>query len=251
MFNDVENIKLLFTSNKERKNHHVNNRKGHVLIFRTSGCGFHDFGDKIIKSPTGSITFVPEGSSYTFQPLGDEPCRSVCVTFLADIRNAKPITLDGNKFLGLQNTALNIYDYFKLHSPYSKYKCQSLLYSVFASLVSQESSNYSNQRKYQIIKPAVDYINNHLSNSHLKTDTLHCLCGISPAYFRRIFKANLRMSPQKYIEEKRLQYALSLINEHTYSISKISKMVGYNDPLYFGKVFKMKYGISPSHIPLE
>ena len=251
MFSDIENIKLLFSSNKERKKHHINNRKGHVFIFRTSGCGIHNFGDKVITSPTESITFVPEGSSYSFQPFGDVPCCSICLTFLADIKNPKPISFDGNKFPGLQSIALNICEHFKLHTPYSKYKCQSLLYSIFASLVNQEFSGYSNQRRYQVIKPAVDYINTHFSDSNLKTDTLHCLCGISPAYFRRIFKANLRMSPQKYIEEKRLQYALSLINEHTYSISKISKMVGYNDPLYFGKVFKMKYGISPSHISLE
>ncbi|MBQ5777968.1 MAG: AraC family transcriptional regulator, partial [Oscillospiraceae bacterium] len=45
-----------------------------------------------------------------------------------------------------------------------------------------------------------------------------------------------------------LEYAFSLINETTYPISEISRMSGYNDPLYFGKVFKNKYGVSPSYV---
>ena len=43
--------------------------------------------------------------------------------------------------------------------------------------------------------------------------------------------------------------AASDINEHTRHIFKeVSYMVGYSDPLYFGKVFRKTYGMSPTQV---
>ena len=54
------------------------------------------------------------------------------------------------------------------------------------------------------------------------------------------------MRPNQYITEKRLSYAQSLIDDGDFAtISEISQSVGYSDPLYFSRLFKKKYGISP------
>ena len=245
MFEDIENVNLIFSSKKSRMKRIVKNREGHVLIFRKSGCGIHKFENETIKSLPGNVLFIPEGISYSFEPLEKTPCTSISLTFSANIKNPEPTLFDGTSFPDLQNIFLNIHKYFHLNTSYAKNMSISLLYSVFAYLSEMENSSYYDKSKDEIIKPAIDYIEAHLCDSDLKTTMLHKYCSISPAYFRRIFKASTKMTPQKYIEEKRMERALFILNENSHTISEISEMVGYNDPLYFGSVFKKKYGISP------
>ena len=248
MFNNIENVKLLFATYAQRKKVCVTNRKSHILILRVGGVGIHKFKEKTLNAPVGSMIFIPKGSSYTFEPLGEEPCTSVVVSFFADINDPQAMVFDGANFPGLQNVFMNIYKNLKLHTSYSNLMCLSWFYSILAYLAAQEDTTYSDKRKYNLIKPAIDYIEENFFDTTLKTDTLHTLCNVSSAYFRKVFKSNTGLSPQKYIEEKRLEYALYVIKEHEYPISKVAEMCGYNDPLYFGTVFKKKYGISPSYI---
>ena len=47
--------------------------------------------------------------------------------------------------------------------------------------------------------------------------------------------------------EKRVAHAKSIIDSGDFvSVKELALTVGYKDPLYFGKVFKMHYGISPT-----
>lgn len=55
------------------------------------------------------------------------------------------------------------------------------------------------------------------------------------------------MNPQDYITAKRLFHAKSILDSGDFdSIREIALSVGYSDPLYFSKVFKKRYGVSPS-----
>ena len=248
MFADIENIQLRFSSSGSRRKHVCAARKNHILVFRTSGCGMHIFDEETVKSPEGTILFVPDGASYSFEPVGDEPCCSVSVTFSADIASPRVMLFESDNFSGMVTVAKNICKQFHMRTPASRHMCLSLLHSVFAHLVTLENLSYRDKRKGKLIEPALNYMNENFCNPTLEINKLHLMCGISSAYFRRIFKANTNFTPQKYIEDKRLEYAFSLINETNYPISEISRMSGYNDPLYFGKVFKNKYGVSPSYV---
>ena len=98
-----------------------------------------------------------------------------------------------------------------------------------------------------MITPAVDYIKKHIYDADLKTDNLHQLCGISGTYFRKIFLANFGTNPQSYILKRRLSHAKALLDSGDFTtISELAASVGYTDPLYFSRVFKKKYGESPS-----
>lgn len=248
MFENIENISLIQATNKRRGNVTVNNRISHIMIYRTYGSGTYIFDDKTIESNEGSIIFIPKGYSYKFTPTINTACGSAWISFYADIINPEPVIFKRCNFPGLQNNFMNISKNINRHTPYSEYMCMSWFYSILAHLATEEKKTYSDKKKYSLIKPAIKYIDENLSDPNLNTDTLYSLCNISPAYFRRVFKANTGVTPSKYIEEKRLEYALSVIKEQRYPISKVSEMSGYTDPLYFGKVFKKKYGISPSYV---
>ena len=52
-------------------------------------------------------------------------------------------------------------------------------------------------------------------------------------------------TPQQYIIEFRIKKACSLLRKSSYSISRISDLVGFSSQAYFSKVFKKTLNITP------
>ena len=70
----------------------------------------------------------------------------------------------------------------------------------------------------------------------------------SRPYICRIFKQYTGTSPVKYFNDVRLSQAYLLIKSSTTSISKIAESLGFYHRSFFYKIFKEKYGISPSEV---
>lgn len=69
----------------------------------------------------------------------------------------------------------------------------------------------------------------------------------SPATISRIFKDQLGESPINYLIRYRLEKAKTLLdNEGDISIKETAYLIGYEDALYFSKLFKKYYGSSPT-----
>jgi AraC-like DNA-binding protein len=73
-------------------------------------------------------------------------------------------------------------------------------------------------------------------------DSYHISCS----WFIREFKKYTGYSPKQYITNLRLQHAKELLNNHYLSISDISSLVGYDNQLYFSRIFHKYIGMSPS-----
>ena len=69
---------------------------------------------------------------------------------------------------------------------------------------------------------------------------------MSEVYFRKLFKEEFGISPQKYIIDLRLQNAAGLISTGYYSLKEVAYMSGYTDYKYFSVEFKKNMGVSPS-----
>ena len=61
-----------------------------------------------------------------------------------------------------------------------------------------------------------------------------------------MFKMKTGGNLSAYIEEVRIQKALNLFQSRKLSIAEAARMVAYNDPNYFSKIFKKRTGFSPS-----
>ncbi|MCP9235236.1 helix-turn-helix domain-containing protein [Lewinella sp. JB7] len=82
--------------------------------------------------------------------------------------------------------------------------------------------------------------------SNLSVDELAALCHMSPSTFKREFKKEYDSSPAKYISGQKLKKARELLSLSDLPISDIAYEVGFNDPLYFTRLFKRREGVSPS-----
>ena len=74
------------------------------------------------------------------------------------------------------------------------------------------------------------------------------MAGMSEESFARLFKECTGVPVHRYITGVRLKQALRLLKYSGSTISQIAYAVGYDDPLYFSRLFKKYYGASPSYI---
>lgn len=71
--------------------------------------------------------------------------------------------------------------------------------------------------------------------------------GITPTYFRSIFKSIVNMSPIDYLNHVRIAKALELLQVTNLSISEIASQVGIYDANYFSRLFKKVTGYPPRY----
>lgn len=82
---------------------------------------------------------------------------------------------------------------------------------------------------------------NHINQNYMQDIVVKDLAGrlaIHPSYLSTIFKKETGRTISNYITEVRIEKACGLLKDTNASISEISQKVGYNDLLYFYKVFK-------------
>ncbi|MBD0403932.1 AraC family transcriptional regulator [Flammeovirga sp. EKP202] len=82
--------------------------------------------------------------------------------------------------------------------------------------------------------------------SNLSLEDLAKLCHLSLSSFKREFQKVYDETPSKYLSIQRIKKAKELLQSTTLPINEIAYDVGYNDPLYFTRIFKKKEGVSPS-----
>lgn len=79
----------------------------------------------------------------------------------------------------------------------------------------------------------------------LSVQNLAEMCCLSQSRFLFLFKERFGMPPKEYQTRLRIQSGKLLLSTTKLTISDISTMVGYEDPLYFSRIFKKYTGMSP------
>ena len=70
--------------------------------------------------------------------------------------------------------------------------------------------------------------------------------GMSASNFYRVFKQISGSTPLQFILKLRLSNAQNLLENSNLSIAEIASAVGYENPLYFSRIFHKHIGVSPS-----
>lgn len=102
-----------------------------------------------------------------------------------------------------------------------------------------------NARVVEEIDKATMYFNEHYSED-ISIDEYAQNNHVSVSWFIRNFKQCTGSTPMQYILSKRIYNAEILLHDSTYNVTEIAEIVGYDNPLYFSRIFKKVKGISPS-----
>ena len=81
---------------------------------------------------------------------------------------------------------------------------------------------------------------------NIRIPDLAAMENLSNSRYSVIFKQHLGMSPGAYIIMLRMKHACELLRTTDMSVKQIGILVGYQDPLFFSKLFKEKMHMSPT-----
>ena len=119
---------------------------------------------------------------------------------------------------------------------------QELLISISRHMNIQFIDNKSARKE---IEEAIHYFNENY-NQDINIEAYASSKHMSTSYFIRNFKCYCNMTPLNYILSIRIAHAKSLLENTSYNISEIASLVGYDNPLYFSRLFHKHEGFSPS-----
>ncbi len=95
------------------------------------------------------------------------------------------------------------------------------------------------------IDSIIEYMNMNYEKK-LTVSTLAEMAGYSVSRFLHLFSETIGKPPMRYLRDIRLANACELLDTSEYPVSEVADLCGFNDPLYFSRVFADKYGLSPS-----
>lgn len=107
------------------------------------------------------------------------------------------------------------------------------------------SAKTENRQIAEEIDEATMYFNEHYNES-ICIDEYAKTHHMSTAWFIRSFKHYTGSTPMQYILSIRIYNAEALLANPQYNITEIAAIIGYDNPLYFSRIFKKMKGLSPS-----
>ena len=127
--------------------------------------------------------------------------------------------------------------------------CQDLIEVLFIYLSRQ--TNYSatmtpiRKTSSRLCATVRRYIDEHYKEN-ISLDALAQLTHVSKYYMVHAFSKEYGISPINYMVLKRIEEAKHLLKNDDYTLSLISRMLGFSSPSYFSQAFKKITGMSPN-----
>ena len=187
------------------------------------------------------ICYVPVNYAYTRTAAKDE---LIVIHFQTNDYDGQEIesfvATEPGKFAVLFKKILECWDSKKVGY---RHDCTAILYNILAECHRQVQLPHSADTR---INRSVEYLQMHYRNSDLTIREIAAQSFISEVHFRKLFKEKFGMSPQKYIVQLRMKYAIDMMSAGIFTLNEIAFMSGYNDYKYFSSSFRKYKGVSPA-----
>jgi YesN/AraC family two-component response regulator len=107
-----------------------------------------------------------------------------------------------------------------------------------ASLIPEEN-RVAGERGHAPLKlaPAIGYVESNYAGK-ISSANAAALCRLTTFQLSRLFKETYGLTFQEYVLRFRIRQACRLLKNPNAQIVEISHLVGFNDPSYFGKMFR-------------
>ena len=95
-----------------------------------------------------------------------------------------------------------------------------------------------------LVKRAMAYLHQNYTRSFSRQEMADSI-GVSERYFTRVFRQELGLPPWEYLNRYRISQAKLLLDQTNDNITAVALQVGFNDPGYFGRMFRKLTGLTP------
>ena len=115
-------------------------------------------------------------------------------------------------------------------------------YEIIPIYYGKDQQFYTGRKE---MEAATQFFNEHFTEN-ISVEDYALSRHMSTCWFIRSFKRYNGVTPMQYIVNLRITNAKTLLRTTTYSVSEVAAVVGYENPLYFSRLFKKQTGLPPS-----
>ena len=236
-------------------------RDHHLLHFMLKGSGEMMINDQSFLVNAGQIVYTPKGSQWYVKSDEENPWEYLWVGFcgkwadqllslvglneknlLADIKDMSVMMTVREQLaqaMEQDSSYLGMMPFFwKIIQELGKT-------TGYAPNLKKKMGDYSGKRREPKIVEVVQHIEAHYMDQ-ISVNTLAYELSISRAWLSRSFKKLTGKTIKEYIKYLRISHAKDLLTQTPLPISVIAEACGYQNPLFFSRVFKQETGFAPT-----
>ncbi len=161
------------------------------------------------------------------------------------------INVNNCVFTNLESVAQIWENAIKLPSETSNLFSKGVVYFTFAQMMAKNIPTLSKKKEYNTASLIKKYIDENFSDANLSLDSICKNLSYNPKYTSAIFKSEFKITFKEYLNIIRINNACALMQKGFTGIKDIASLCGFNDALYFSKVFKKKMQITPTNYLVE
>ncbi len=119
------------------------------------------------------------------------------------------------------------------------------LYANRLNSTDTDSWQVENRQNQTYLQKILYYIDKHISNPTLSIKMFAEKLNVHPSTLSRLFKKEMSVCFTEYVTVKRCELAVSLLEKGNYKVNEVARLVGFEDPLYFSRIYKKIFKCSP------
>ena len=236
---------------------HSVGRQDYYLAYHYGGNMFLTIDGVRHEIKPGDLFLLYPGQPHTYWYINDGKVQNYWVHFTGYAAHSlvemfrshsheqNPQIISVGKYL--ENNAFfnGIIDELAMKNPGFQMMCVGHFMQLAATLIRQMQDTKKTARCNQAIVDSIKYIRENYPEKILVTD-LAKMASMNVKRFVEEFRNYTGILPKQYIVMFRIEQAIGLITSQDVSMSEAAEMVGFDNQMYFSRIFKKHMNMSPS-----
>jgi len=227
-----------------------------IFIYCAKGAGWCELESGEHKVKEGDLLVIPAYVPHTYGADEAHPWSiywfhakgSTIDPFLRelDVTIGQPVIGlgDDTQLLALFEEALGVLEqgYTTIQLVYAS---QALAHLIATMILDHRQVPQENANVHQRISQTINFMIQHLSRS-LQLDALAAMANLSRSRYMHLFKQQTGYAPIDYFIRLKMHRACQLLDTTDSTVKVIAGQLGYEDPLYFSRVFRSVMEMTPT-----
>ena len=229
---------------KHFRTHHVSRHQHEnwELIYCTGDAGTMVFDALHLPYQTGDVVIIPPNTPH--ENISPEGIGNIHLNIDdATLAFSQPVAIRDDSNASMLHLFADAY-YLFCGDPVRR----AALLTAYGNLIVRCMITYHEAHpKNRVVEQIEQSIMQNYANANYGLEEVLHTLPYSYDYLCKVFRRELGITPHKYLTNLRLQAAAEMLcaNSNNGNITEAAHRCGFKNPLYFSRLFKNKYGVSP------
>lgn len=226
-----------------------------IFIYCVKGAGWCEVAGKAQILRAGEVLVIPPHAPHAYGAAAKNPWTihwfhaqgSLLPAFLNELNvpaDCRAVFLgDDPQVLAIFEEVLEVLEHG--YTPQQMLHASQALAHLLAVMIRHRHETWRAQPdSRQKISRTLAYMKQHLDRP-LQLDAIAALANLSRSRYTALFKEQTGFPPMDYFNRLRMHRACQLLDATGLSVKDVASRLGYDDPLYFSRVFRSVTELSP------